>query len=426
MSPGFSNKKEPNLLIDESAKGSIGNSDLISTVNTRLVLEAVRTLGPTYRAEVARRTNLNPATVTGIVTELIGNGTLLEIPAEVEVSGRGRPPQMLQINADAKYILAIDLEPDRIRIALLNLLLEVREYRERRINRFSKPERIWQQILGLYGDVSSGVVGNIPLQGVGVSLPGLIDMENGVMLGSTNMPKMVNVPIREMLEKEFSTPVYLERSMHLASLYEAWARVDGFKGSTMVITHRTGIGMSLMRNGELYLGSRGYDGEIGHTVVDLNGERCECGSRGCLETIVSAGAICRRVEQMLAKGRCEAIRRACEGGAELHPELVFRLAKSGDVDCMEIVREVGRYIGLAVANMINVLAPDEVLICGSIDVADELVLESVSEQIQQRALPQIRENVVVRLAAAKELSPLLGAAVLVAKRMFELPKLSHA
>jgi predicted NBD/HSP70 family sugar kinase len=237
---------------------------------------------------------------------------------------------------------------------------------------------------------------------------------------------MVNVPIRQMMEKEFSTPVYLERSMHLASLYEAWARVDGFKGSTMVVTHRTGIGMSLMRNGELYLGSRGYDGEIGHTVVDLNGERCECGAYGCLETFVSAAAICKRVEQLMAEGRCEAIRRACDGGAELHPELVFRLAKAGDIDCVEIVRELGRYIGLAVANMINVLSPDEVVICGSIDVADELVLESVSEQIQKRALPRIRENVVVRLAAAKELSPLLGAAVLVAKRMFELPKLSHA
>ena len=424
MSPA-SSKKNESPTADDAAKGSIGNSDLISTVNSRLVLEAVRTLGPTYRAEVARRTNLNPATITGIVNELLENGTLLEVPAETEVSGRGRPPQMLQINANAKYILAIDLEPDRIRMALLNLMLEVREYRERRVNRFSRPERIWQQMLSLCNDVC-GNAGNPPLQGIGVSLPGLIDMENGVLLGSTNMPKMVNVPIRAMLEREFSAPTYLERSMHLASLHEAWARVDGFKGSTMVITHRTGIGMSLMRDGELYLGSRGYDGEIGHTVVDLNGEKCECGGYGCLETFVSAAAICKRVEQMMAKGRCTAIRRARDGGAELHPELVFRLAKAGDADCIEVVRDIGRYIGLAVANMINVLAPDEVVICGSIDVADELVLESVRDQIQQRALPRIRENVVVRLAAAKELSPLLGAAVLVAKRMFELPKLSHA
>lgn len=425
MAPGVSQSKEAGLLADETVKGSIGNYDLVSTVNTRLVLEAVRTLGPTYRAAVARRTNLNPATITGIVNELLENGMLLELAADPEVSGRGRPPQMIQINANAKNILAIDLEPDRIRVALLNLMLEVREYRERRIDRFSKPQRIWQQVQELCQDaLNSG--GGVPLEGVGVSLPGLIDMENGVLLGSTNMPKMVNVPIREMLEKEFKTPVFLERSMHLASLYEAWARVDGFKGSTMVITHRTGIGMSLMRNGELYLGSRGYDGEIGHTVVDMNGEKCECGGHGCLETFVSASAICKRVEKMLAKGRCKAIRKACDGGAELHPELVFRLAKAGDPDCVEVVREIGRYIGVAVANMINVLAPDEVLICGSIDVADELVLESVSEQIQQRALARIRENVVVRLAAAKELSPLLGAAVLVAKRLFELPKLTHA
>ena len=424
MSLRTSQSDESRQSSEAAGKGSIGNSDLISTVNTRLILEAVRTLGPTYRAKVARKTNLNPATVTGIVNELLERDLLMEIPSEAEVIGRGRPPQMLQINANAKNILAIDLEPDRIRLAVSNLVLEVKEYRERRVDRFSEPKRIWQQILELYKDVSSGGV-STPLQGIGVSLPGQIDMEKGLLLGSTNMPKMVDVPIREMLEHEFAAPVYLERSMHLASLYEAWARSDGFKGSTMVITHRTGLGMSLMRGGELYLGSRGYDGEIGHTVVDLNGERCECGGRGCLETFVSASAICKRVNQMLANGRCEAIRRACEGGAELHPELVYRLAKAGDADCVEVVKEIGRYIGIAVANMINVLAPDEVLICGSIDVADELVLESVSEQIQQRSLPRIRENVVVRLAAAKELSPLYGAAVLVAKRLFELPKLSH-
>jgi N-acetylglucosamine repressor len=404
----------------------IGSRALVSTVNTRLVLEAVRTMGPTYRAEVARKTRLNPATVTGIVNDLLERELLLEIPGESDENTRnGRPPQMLQVNANSRDILAIDLEPDRVRVAVLNLMLVVREYHERLIDRFSSPELICNQILELCREVRSRA-GERPLQGVGVSLPGLVDMDNGILIGPTNMPKMVNVPIREILERELDTPVHLERSMHLASLYEQWMRVDGFKGSSVVVTLRTGIGISLMRGGELYLGGKGYDGEIGHTVVDLNGEACECGGSGCLETFVSAAAICRRVNRMLAEGRCESVRQACDGGAALQPELVYRLAKSGDGDCAQIVREVGRYIGIAVANMINVLAPDEVVICGSIDTADELILESVREQIQQRALPCIRENVVVRLAAAKERSPLLGAAVLVAKRLFELPKLSHA
>lgn len=406
--------------------GRIGNSKLVTTVNTRLVLEAVRTMGPTFRAEVARKTRLNPATVTGIVNDLLERELLLEIPDESESNARsGRPPQLLQVNANSRDILAIDLEPDRVRVAVMNLMLVVREYRERTIDRFSRPELICQQVIELCREVRDRA-GHRPLQGIGASLPGLIDIENGVLLGPTNMPKMINVPIREILEREFEVPVHLERSMHLASLYERWMRSDANAGCTLVLTLRTGVGMSLMRGGELHLGVNGYDGEIGHTVVDLNGGPCECGGSGCLETFVGATAICKRVKKMLDANRCQAVRQACNAGEELRPELVYRLAKNGDAECAEIVREIGRYIGIAVSNMINVLAPAEVVICGSIDTCDDLILESVREQVDRRVLPRIRESVVVRLAVAKERSPLFGAGVLVANQLFELPKLSHA
>lgn len=407
--------------------GRVENSKQVANANTRLVLDAVRTMGPTFRAEVARKTQLNPATVTGIVNDLLQRDLLLEIPDDNEDAGTrsGRPPQLLQVNANSRDILAIDLEPDRVRVSLMNLMLVVREYRERTIDRFSRPELIIQQVLELCREARDHA-GHRPLQGVGVSLPGLVDMASGVLLGSTNMPKMVNVPIREVIEREFDVPVHIERSMHLASLYEKWIRSDGYKGCTIVLTLRTGVGFSLISNGELHMGESGYDGEIGHTVVDMNGEPCECGGTGCLETYVGAAAICRRVQQMYSENKCESVRQACDAGEELSPELVYRLAKAGDEDCAQIVREIGRYIGIAVSNMINVLAPGEVVICGSIDTCDELILESVQSQIHQRALPRIRENVVVRLAVAKDRTPLFGAGVLVAKRLFEIPSLTHA
>ncbi|HEX7010095.1 MAG TPA: ROK family protein, partial [Phycisphaeraceae bacterium] len=124
-------------------------------------------------------------------------------------------------------------------------------------------------------------------------------------------------------------------------------------------------------------------------------------------------------------GRCQAVRQAMEEGEPLRPELVYRLAKEGDADCARIVRDVGRYIGIAAANMINVFAPNRLVLCGAIDTADELILDAVRSQIEQHALPKLREQLQVGLAAAKERSPLLGAAVLVARDLFELPKLRH-
>jgi predicted NBD/HSP70 family sugar kinase len=126
---------------------------------------------------------------------------------------------------------------------------------------------------------------------------------------------------------------------------------------------------------------------------------------------------------MIDQGRCEAISRRLDDGDSLRPELIYRLAKTGDPDCAEIVRDVGTYIGIAASNMINLLAPDHLVICGSVDTADELILSQVRHQVERTALPAHREHVQIRLSEARERSPLLGAAAKVAQQWFELPRL---
>ena len=380
---------------------------------------------PTYRAAVARKTKLKPPTVTGIVNELLKQQLLLETPVPADVGPRGgRPPQMLRLNADARHILGIDLEPDVLRLVRTNMLVEVLEYREQPIDRFSEPQAIFDQMF----ELCRQVLGKTPSErclGAGVSLPGLIDRADGTLISSTNMPEWHNVPVGQILSRELGMPVRIERSIHLAAFHEQWCEPRHQYRNTLVVSLRTGIGASLLHHGEPYLGSRGFAGEIGHTVVDINGKRCECGNQGCLETLVSASAICGRARERMECGKCAALRERLEHGERLRPELIYRLAKAGDRDCADIVRDVGRYIGIAVSNMLNLLAPDDVVICGSIDTADELILEAVQSEIRKSALPRICENVRVRLAGAKERAPVLGAAVLVARQLFELPKLNH-
>lgn len=403
---------------------SIGNSELIAQVNRTLVLQAIRRLQPTFRAEVSRWTNLNPATVTAIVAELLTTKVLKEIPGEPKPSSPtgGRPPLMLKLNNSARRVLAIDLEPDVLRVAVLGLNLEIEEYREQLIDRHSTPERVIEQIVKLCQEVNSHGRRRT-WDGIGLSLPGLIDRERGVLIASTNMPKWREVPLQDILAKQLGQTPQVERACHLAAMHEDWIDNESLTNTKLVISLRTGIGMSLVRQGELYLGAGGFDGEIGHTVIDLQGEQCECGNRGCLETFVRADAVRQRVEQQLRAGRCLAVQAAVAQGETLRPELIYQLAQSGDADCAEIVLDVGRYVGLAAANLVNVLAPNVLILCGSIDRADDLILQAVREQIEQRALPQIRHQLAIRLAQAQEKSALLGAAVLVLRDMFDLPKL---
>lgn len=404
----------------------IGNTQLISTVNRRLVLQAVRVMQPTYRAAVARHTGLKPATVTTIVNNLIDKQMLRETPDRSDPARTrwGRPPLMLEVNADVKRILAIDLEPERIRIALMNLLLDIVGYREQPIDRFAEPPEIFREIRRNCDAVMAGVKRRA-LHGVGVSLPGLIDAKRGILISSTNMPNWRNVPVAATLARELGSPVLVERSLRLAALYQKWSDPNIQDRTVLLVSVRTGIGVSLMHNGELYSGNLGFDGEIGHTVVDLEGPPCECGNRGCLETYIGAPAIVAQAHQELEAGRCKGLGRAMKRGEPLDPELIYRLARAGDSDCGKIVERIGTFLGIAVANLINLLAPHEVVICGSIDAAGEQVLAAMARQVQKSALPRARQNVVLRLAKQQDKLPLLGAAVLVAQDLFQLPRLRH-
>jgi len=408
------------------SKSNIGNSALITRVNRGLVLQAVRALQPTYRAEVSRRTNLNPATVTGIVADLLELGLLREIAGDTQPLGvqGGRPPMMLEINSSARKMLAIDLEPDCIRVGLVDLSMRLIDYNEQMIDRLGEPKHVIDQICQLSKQMLKSIQPS-DIDGAAISLPGLIDRERGVLLSSTNMPKWRDVPISSAVAEAIGVKPIVERSVHCAAIYEDWVATDEPNSTKLILSLRTGVGMSIMRHGELYVGSRGFDGEIGHTIVDIDGDLCECGNRGCLETLLSTSAICKRIKSLIKAGRCGQVKAAMDRGEPLHPGIVYRLAKEGDPDSAEVVATIGRYLGIAAANMVNLLAPDSLVLCGSIDTADELILDAIKTQIDRSALPKMREHLQVRLAHAKERTSLLGAAALVARDLFALPRLRY-
>lgn len=407
-------------------KSNIGNSALITRVNRGLVLQAVRTLQPTYRAEVSRRTNLNPATVTGIVADLLELGLLRETEGDLQPLGTlgGRPPMMLEINAEARRVLAIDLEPDCIRVGLVDLNMELLDYSEQMIDRLGEPGRVIDRICQLSKQLLKRAQPE-GIDGAALSLPGLIDRQRGVLHSSTNMPKWRDVQVGAAVAEAIGVAPIAERSVHCCAIYEDWVATDEPNSTKLILSLRTGVGMSIMRHGELYVGARGFDGEIGHTIVDIDGELCECGSRGCLETFLSASAINKRVKSLIKAGRCGQVKAAMDRGEPLHPGMVYRMAKEGDADCAEVVATIGRYLGIAAANMVNLLAPDSLVLCGSIDTADELILNAIKTQIDRSALPKMREHLQVRLARAKERTALLGAAALVARDLFALPRLRY-
>jgi predicted NBD/HSP70 family sugar kinase len=335
----------------------------------------------------------------------------------------GRPARLLRVNSSAKTVLGIDIEPDHLRIAITDLGGAILSYRQTVVDRNAEPEHVFQLIASLSREMG---IDKDTLAGAGVSCAGLLNEEEGVLLGSTNMPKWKNVPVRQRIADLFEVPVQMGRSIHQAAWSEHWFRNESGSGKVLLVTLRTGVGFALVDNGTVYQGRNHFDGELGHTTIDLNGLPCDCGRRGCLETFTSPAAMTRRINAKVAAGRATRLAPLVQAGMEVDPELVYRMARDGDPDCRGIVGDLIYYLGIGIGNLVNLLNPDKVVLCGAIEIVNEELLTALKKEIEKQCLPQSWAGLEVRLSKHAERSALLGAAVRSAQHYVNSVVQNHA
>ena len=222
------------------------------------------------------------------------------------------------------------------------------------------------------------------IRGVGVGVPGLVDGRRGVIYRLVNVPGgWEGVALRRLLERRLRCPCAIENDVNTVALGE-W-RFGAGRGTrhSVYVTLGTGVGGGLVVDGTLVRGITGAAGEIGHTGVQLNGPRCACGRRGCVEAFVGTAGIVRRARQAIRAGRVPAhaalrgrsdrgrfasqlARLAVLHGGRLTPKLVSEAARAGDRAAMDIWQEVGYYLGAALANVVNLLSPERIVIGGGV------------------------------------------------------------
>jgi predicted NBD/HSP70 family sugar kinase len=414
------------IKVNNPKKHITGSFKLMNEVNTTLVLDAVRISGGMSRADLSRKTNILPATVGNVIAELIDKGLVVETNIENKEQIAGRPGKIVKLNDTSRLVLAVDIEPERLRLAVSGLNLNIVGYSEFPIDRFTVSKEIIRKIkieatnlLSINSDWQRRLIG------IGVSLPGFIDSENGIGLSSTNMPLWKDVPVRLSLTEAFNKPVRIGRSMHLAALTEKWRRPEIRDKNVLFIVLRTGIGVSLLIKGQLYYGASSLDGEIGHTVIDPGGKMCECGKKGCLETFISSSAIKERCIEVIKSGKAQALYNSVDGNMDnITTELLYELANQGDKDCESIVREIVKYLGMAAANLIQTLNPHELVVCGKIDVAEKILFDELNKVFKEMVMEKMLSNFKIYLSPYKERAALYGAAALILEEFFALPDLT--
>lgn len=252
------------------------------------------------------------------------------------------------------------------------------------------------------------------IAGVGVGLPGFLDIPRGVVKRLTNLP-WENVPIRDLLEKAWERPVMIDNDANVAALGEAWSGAGAGVSDLVCITLGTGVGGGVIAGGRLVHGVGGAAGEIGHIRMEEGGAPCGCGQRGCLETIASATGIVRMAKEMVASGRKTALAEAARAGT-LSSRDVFREMEAGDSVAREVVERATDALARAMATLSVVLNPARFIIGGGVARSGDSLFRPLREAYKKHALPSAAEGVSIVPAQLGNDAGVIGAAGLVARR----------
>lgn len=286
-----------------------------------------------------------------------------------------------------QFVMGVDLGGTKILTALAGMdgqvLAEVKVPTEA----FEGQQHVIGQIVRSVGNVlQAGGVKPEQVLALALGAPGPLDTVQGIIHFAPNLA-WHDLPIRQVLEQRLSIPVLLENDANLAALGEHIYGAGRGEDNMVYITVSTGIGGGLILGGRLYRGSTDGAGEVGHMTVFADGPLCGCGNRGCLEALASGTAIARDARELAACGRGEQILAAAGGDpAGITAVTVAAAAAAGDPAAKSIIARAARYLGIGIANVINLLNPSLVVLGGGVMDIGELVWQNLQLEVRARAL----------------------------------------
>ncbi|WP_073220992.1 ROK family transcriptional regulator [Streptomyces sp. NBRC 110465] len=377
-----------------------GSQTSLHRANLERVVRAVRMAGSLTQAEIARSTGLSAATVSNIVRELKDGGTVEVTPT----SAGGRRARSVSLSGDAGIVIGVDFGHTHLRVAVGNLAHQVLAEESEPLDvdassaeGFDRAEVLVKRLIEATG------IGPDKVIGVGLGVPGPIDVESGTLGSTSILPGWTGINPSDELSGRLGVPVYVDNDANLGALGElVWGSGRGVK-DLAYIKVASGVGAGLVIDGTIYRGPGGTAGEIGHITLDESGPVCRCGNRGCLETFTAA----RYVLPLLQPSH----------GPGLTMERVVQLAREGDPGCRRVIGDVGRHVGSGVANLCNLLNPSRVVLGGSLAEAGELVLGPIRDSVSRYAIPSAARQLSVLPGALGGRAEVLGALALVLSEM---------
>ncbi len=375
------------------------------------------------RVELARDMGLSGASMTAIAQDLMHKGLVVETGRES--STLGRKPVSLSIRGDAAYVLGVDIGSRLMRVVVTDMNGRILHKNEADSamaeGRASVVARMCTFIRQAMKDAK---LPKGAIKGIGMGHSGVIDGRNGLVLSFPRKGQMSdwkNFPLREALQKEFSMPCVLEDSVPACAIAERTYGLGKELNDFIYIDVGMGIGSGIFLHGQLYRGAGGSAGEFGHITVDEDGPLCSCGNTGCLEAVASCGAIIEAVRRAIDKGVDSKIRELAHGDLDqISIEIIAQAAAENDSLAFRVLDEAVSYIGIGLANMVNLLNPQVLIFGGALfRAAPEVLLDPLKRIIRQRSLEKSANEAQLMVSRLGSEAGAMGVARLMSQKILE-------
>lgn len=307
-------------------------------------------------------------------------------------------------------VFAVDLGGTYLRIALVDGSGRIHDQLKQRTPQGSSPDVIVDALAAAADKWSSN---GRRIAAVSIMVPGTVDTKNAVVVQAPNLPSLTNFPLQAVLEERFGWPVLLENDANAAAVGEMWLGAARGRRDVVSVTLGTGVGGGVILDGELWRGAHGSAGEIGHTTVDpFSGLKCKCGNVGCLELFASATAIVRMTRERLPQFPQSVLK-----SEELDAEKVYHAGRDGDELALSVFKKFGIYLGIGLANLINIIDPEIIVIAGGVVNGWDLFAPHMQHEVNERAVRVTAQQVQIAAAQCGDNAGLLGAARLAFVRL---------
>ena len=405
------------IILNEVHINKLNNVEKKKYTQKIKIIKDLYVTGPRTTIEICKDFNISSPTASALLNELIDE-KLVEKKGRAKSEG-GRQPDLFRLKKNSLFVLSISTGKFKTKMALFdndnNNLTGTKIYSRPISKDLGAIDELYEYAEDL---IASSNIDSDKLMGIGVTMPGLVDSNEG--RNHTYFITPAGSPsLREILSEKFGKPVHIQNDVKGSALAEYRFGLAQGKKNVLVISLDWGVGLGILINGKLLTGTTGFAGEIGHIPLVNDGTLCYCGKQGCLETVGSGIALARMAKEGIKSGKDSLLNELSDQEIDkIVPQLVIDAAKRGDQYAINILSRVGLNLGKAIGILIQLFNPELIILGGKIAEAKEYITTPIQQSINKYCMEQLREKTEIKLSTLGSNADILSSVAVVMEHIF--------